>query len=228
MGRSGTDTRDGFGDHVEVLGRVQRHVDAAQEADRLRPLAGAVHHDLRLNGATVGDDARHPAFAGDDVRDPCALRDAHAPHAGPAGQRRRDVDRIDGAVAGQPEGAEQIADLQNGVALQGLRRRQQFALEVVGLCRGRRAPELDQTIGRAGHRHPAAPLEAGGETGLGLELAVEAGRILHEPGPGLGRPQLAEKTRGVPRRATRELPLFEQDDVGPARGGPGGTRSRSR
>ena len=211
--------RNGFGHDVEVLGRVEGHVDPAEEADRLRPLTGAVHDDLGLNDPPVRDHARDPAGAGDDVRDARALGDAHAPHAGAAGQRRRHVDRIDGAVARQPEGAEQIADLQNGVALPSLHRRQQFTLEVVGLCGGRRPAELDQSLGRPGHRHPTTPLETGGETGLGLELAVEAGRILHQSGPGLGRPELAEEACRVPRRAARQLPLFEEDDVAPPAAG---------
>ena len=227
-GQVRADTRNGFGHHVEVLGRVEGDVDPAQEADRLRPLTGAVHDDLGLNGSPVRDHARDPTVAGDDVRDARALRDAHAPHAGAAGQRRRHVDRIDRAVAGQPEGAEQIADLQNGVALPSLRRRQQFALEVVGLCGGRRTPELDQTFRRPGHRHPAAPLEAGGQTGLGLELAVEAGRILHQAGPGLGRPELAEEARRVPRRAATRAAPAPGGRRRSTRGGPGGRRSRSR
>ena len=219
MGRSGCTARNGFGHHVEVLGRVEGHVDPAEEADRLRPLTGAVHDDFCLDGPPVRDHARHPAGAGDDVGHACALRDAHAPHAGAAGQRRRHVDRIDGAVARQPEGAEQIADLQNGVALPSLRRRQQVALEVVGLRGGRRPPELDQPLGRPGHRHPTTPLETGGETGLGLELAVQAGRILHQSGPGLCRPELAEEARRMPRRAAGKLPLFEEDDVVPSAAG---------
>ena len=194
---------------------MQGDIDPAQEPDRLRPLTGAVHDDLGLNGSPVRLHARDPTVAGHDVRDASALGDAHAPHAGPAGQRRCHVDGIDRAVARQPEGAEQIADLQNRVALPSLDRRQQFALELVGLCRGRCPPELDETFGRPRHSHSPAPLEAGGQTGLGLELAVEPGRILHQPGPGLGRPQLAEEARRMPRRAGRELPLLQEDDVRP-------------
>ena len=213
------DPLDGLGHHVEVLGRMERDVDAAEEADRLRPLAGAVHDHLGLDGAPVGHDARHPAVPRGDAGDPGVLLDAHAPQAGPAGERGRHVDRVDGGIAGEPEGAEQIARLEDGVPLEGLAGVEQLALEVVGLGRRRRPAELDHPLGRARHRHAAAPLEARGEPRLRLELAVEAGGVLHEAGPGLGRAELAEEARRVPRRAARELPLLEQEDVGPPEAG---------
>ena len=153
--------------------------------------------------------------AAEDVGDPGVLDDAHASHSGPAGQRRRHVDRVDRGVAGQPQGTQQVADLQNRVPLQGLVGREQLALEVVGVGRGRGATELNHALGRAGHGDTTAPLESGGQSRLGLELAVETGGVLHQSGPGLGRPQLAEETRRVPGRAARELALFHQDDIGP-------------
>ena len=79
--------------------------------------------------------------------------------------------------------------------------------------------QLDHPLRRAGHGHATAPLESGGQARLGLELAVETGGVLHQAGPGLGRPQLAEEARRVPGRAARELALLEQDDVGPAQAG---------
>ncbi len=51
--------RDLVGDHVEVLGRVQRDRDAAHGADRLGPLPGAGDHDLGLDVALVGPHAAH-------------------------------------------------------------------------------------------------------------------------------------------------------------------------
>ena len=213
------DALDCLGHHVEVLGRVEGDVDAAQEAHGLRPLAGAVHDHLGLDGTPVGHDAGHPAVPRGDAGHAGALLDADAPQAGPAGEGGRHVDRVDGGVAGQPEGAEQIARLEDGVTLEGLEGGQQLAFEVVGLGRGRRPAELDHPLRRARHGHAAAPLEAGGEARLRLELAVEAGGVLHEAGPGLGRPELAEETCRVPRRAARELSLLEQEDVGPPQAG---------
>ena len=58
---------DLVGDDVEVLGRVQRDGDAAQGADRLGPLAGAVDDDLGLDVAVVGDDTGDPAVPGADA-----------------------------------------------------------------------------------------------------------------------------------------------------------------
>ena len=49
---------DRLGDDVEVLGGVQRHVDAGHRADLLGPLPGAVDDDLGLDVAGVGAHAR--------------------------------------------------------------------------------------------------------------------------------------------------------------------------
>ena len=213
------DALDGLGHHVEVLGRVEGHVDPAQEADSLRPLAGAVDDDLGLDGAPVRDDTRHPAVrVVTPVTRVCsAMRTPRM--AGAPGEGGRHVDRVDGGVTGQPEGAEQVARLEDGIALERLGRGEQLALEVVGLRRGRRPAELDHPLGRAGHRDAAAPLEAGGQARLRLELAVEAGGVLHEAGARLRRPELAEQARRMPRRAARELSLFEEEDVGPPEAG---------
>ena len=213
------DPLDLLGHHVEVLGRVERDVHATEEADGLRPLAGAVHDDLGLDGAPVRHDARHPAVPSGDAGDPGVLLDTDAPEARAAGERGRHVDGVDGGIAGQPEGAEQIARLEDGVPLEGLAGGEQLALEVVGLGRRRRPAQLDHPLGSARHGHAAAPLEARGEARLRLELAVETGGVLHEAGPGLGGTELAQKARRMPRRATRELALLEQEDVGPPEAG---------
>ena len=209
------DARDGLGHDVEVLGRVEGDVDAAEEADGFRPLPGAVHHHLGLDGTAVGHDAGHPAVPCGHALHPGVLLNADAAEAGPAGERRRHVDGVDGRVARQPQSTQQIARLQDRIPLQGLGGCEQLAVEVVGLGRGRGPAELDHPLGRARHGHAAAPLETGGEAGLRLEFAIEAGGVLHETGAGLGRPELAEESRRVPRRATREQSLLQQEDVGP-------------
>src|SRR4029078_3220366 len=63
------DPVDLLGDHVEVLGRVQRHGDAAQRAARLSPLAGAVDHDLRLDVPVAGADAGDGVVLCEDAGD---------------------------------------------------------------------------------------------------------------------------------------------------------------
>ena len=45
---------DGFGHDVEVLRRVQGHIDARHRTDLLGPLPGAVDDDLGLDIACVG------------------------------------------------------------------------------------------------------------------------------------------------------------------------------
>ena len=82
------DALDCLGHHVEVLGRVEGDVDAAQEADGLRPLAGAVHDHLGLDGTPVGHDAGHPAVPRGDAGHTGVLLDADAPQAGTRGRGR--------------------------------------------------------------------------------------------------------------------------------------------
>src|SRR5712692_9732784 len=58
---------DLVGDHVEVLGRMQRDGDPAHRADLLCPLARTVDHDLGLDVALVGPHPGDRAAAAGDV-----------------------------------------------------------------------------------------------------------------------------------------------------------------
>ena len=80
------DALNGFGHHVEVLGRVEGDIDPAEQSDGLRPLAGAVHDHLGLHGTAVGHDTGHPAVPRGDARHPGVLLDSDAALAGPAGE----------------------------------------------------------------------------------------------------------------------------------------------
>ena len=64
---------DLLGDHVEVLGRVQRHGHPGHRADLLGPLAGAVDHHLGLDVAVVGADSCHGFTAPSAARMPVTL-----------------------------------------------------------------------------------------------------------------------------------------------------------
>ena len=210
------DARDLVGHDVEVLGRVQGHVDAGHRADCLGPLAGAVDDDLCLDVAAVGEHAGDCAVRHGHPENASALEDLDPAHAGALGKRLRDVGRIRRAVAREPDGALQVAGLQDGAPLQGLGGSEDLALEVEGIGRCGRAQQLHHALGRAGNGDPAALLVAGAQSGLGLELLVELRRVLDEPGAALRRAQLSHEPGRMPGGAGRELPLLEQHHIGPA------------
>ena len=180
---------------------MERHVDPGERADGLRPLAGAVHHHLGLDRSAVGDDPRHPAAVLIDAEDAGAFEYLGATGARPTRQRCGDVHRVRRGVTGQPDRTQEILGGEDRVALLGLVRRDELALEVVRLGGRRSTPQLDHPVLGAGDGHPAASLEAGGQSGLLLQLAVERCRVLDEPSPTFGRPQLSDQTGGVPGRS---------------------------
>ncbi len=113
-GQVRVDALDLLGDHVEVLGGVQGYVDAGQGTDRLGPLPGAVHDDLRLDGAVVGHHPGDPTTGLLDPDDPGVLEHTDAEGPGPPGQRRRDVHRVGCSVTGQPEGPDRSSVANTG------------------------------------------------------------------------------------------------------------------
>ena len=81
-----------------------------------------------------------------------------------------------------------------------------------------RSLPVDLVLALLGQRHgDRADLpHAGGDTGLGLELHVEVGRIFGEPRHVLRGAQLADQPGRMPCRARGQLLALEQHDVGPA------------
>ncbi len=77
---------NGLGDHVLVLERLQRHGNARHAADLPGPLPGAIDHDLALDGAARGGDARGAALLEKDAGHRAILDDAHAALAGTLGE----------------------------------------------------------------------------------------------------------------------------------------------
>ena len=210
------DPVDLLGDHVEVLGRVQRHGHPAHRADRLGPLAGAVDHHLGLDVALVGADAGDLPVLGQDAGDAGALADRDALVAGAPGQRGGQVGRVGPAVAGQPDRPGEVVDPHDRVELAGLVRADQLAFQLVGLGGGGRPAQLGHAVGRAGDGDAAAPPEAGAQAGLRLQPLVQLAGVLDQPGAVLRGAQLADQAGRVPGRAAGQLPLLEQQHVGPA------------
>ena len=213
------DAVDDVRHHVEVLGRVQRHIHPAQRADLLGPLPGAVDDDLGLDIAPRGAHAGHPAAVGEYPGHPGALADPGAAVARAPGQRVREVRGVGRPVARQPQRPGQVVAPHHRVQLDRPGRADQLAVQPVR-GRGRRGPpQLPQPLGRAGHGDPAAPAEPGREPGLGLEPGVQLGGILHQLRQALRRAQLADQAGRVPGGPAGQLALLEQQQVGPAEPG---------
>jgi hypothetical protein len=207
------------GHHVEVLARVQRHAHPGHGTHLRGPLAGAVDHHLGLHVAGVGPHPAHGPVAGEDVEHAGALEDPGAAHPGALGERRRQVGGVRTAVAGQPDGAEQVVDRHHRPALERLGRRQHGALEPEGLRGGRGAPQLGHSVLGARHDEATALPVAGRQPRLLLEPLVQLSGVLHEAGAALGGAQLSDEAGRVPRRTAGEAALLEQQDVGPAEPG---------
>ncbi len=116
----GVHTVDVLGDDVEVLGRMQRHVDACHRADLFGPLPGAVDDDLGLDVALVGAHAGGSSVLGENAGDPGLFDDARTAHPRALGKRERQVGRVGLAVGGQPDGADQVVDPHHGIVLERL------------------------------------------------------------------------------------------------------------
>ena len=117
-----------------MLGGVEGHVHAGHGADRFGPLPGAVHDDagfdVALIGANPGDEPaghRHPD-------DPGPLEDPRPELACALGEGLRDIGGVGGSVARKPDGALQVARLQNWDPLEGLGGGEDLAFKVEGFC----------------------------------------------------------------------------------------------
>jgi hypothetical protein len=210
---------DLVGDHVEVLGRVQRHRDPDQLRDLLGPLPCAVDDDLGLDITVVGADSGDRTVLGEYVEHADSFRDGRATGPGTLGQRHGQVGRVRLPVAGQPDRSDQVLHLHHRVPVPRLGRGEQLALEVERLGRRGRPAQLGHPVLGAGHGDTAAPLEARAESGLLLEAGVELRRVLHQPGAALGGPQLTDQPGRVPGGAARQRALLDHEHVGPAEPG---------
>ena len=197
-----------------MLGRVQRDGHAAQVADLLGPLPGAVDDDLRLDLAGAGGDPGHGAAAHGDAGHGRVLADDRAALARAAGQRLGQVGRVGPAVARQPQRAHQVIGGHDRVQLGGPLRADQLAVDLVGGRGGRGPRQRGHPLGGPGHGDAAAPAEARGLAGLRLQPLVQPGRVLHQPGAGLRCAQLADQAGRVPGGAAGQLPLLQQQHVG--------------
>ena len=230
----GRDAGDRLGDDVEVLGRVQRHVDAGEAPELARPLPAAVDERLAARSSPSSSPRfqRTPATRPSRASTPVTLHafdDARAAHARALRERLREVGRIRLAVAGNPHA----------------RRRDRRCAGSARCCRASAGdtnsnsmPKLfaraicrlhqRQALGRLRDVEAAALLPAGREPGLLLQRRVELDAVAAHPRRVARRARLADESRRVPRRAAGELALLEQHDVAHAELARGDRRSRRR
>src|SRR5262245_10322357 len=76
--------------------------------------------------------------------------------------------------------------------------------------------ELFQPLACECERNRADATEAGGDTGLRLEIGIEFGAVAGEPGHVGGGPQLADEACSMPGGTACELLALEQHDIAPA------------
>ena len=191
------------GDDVEVLRGVQRHVHPGQRPDGLRPLAGAVHDHLGLDVARVGAHAGDAPVLDEHVEHPGLLQDPGSPLPGALRQCGGQVGRVGLAVAGQPDGADEVVHAHHGVVLERLLGGEQLALEVEGGRGCCSTTQLGHPVLGACDRHSAAALEAGGQADLLLELGVELRWSTAPAGCRSGSPAAGRRARPRARSCRR-------------------------
>ena len=216
-GQVGRHAGDRLRDDVEVLGGVERHVDAGAAAELARPLPGAV--DERLAADLAALVAARPRDAGDaavphrHAVDLDALEDAGAARARALRERLRQVGRIGLAVARNPHGPGEVVRAQDRRDALRLGRRHVVERDAEALRARHLALDQRQPLGRLRDVEAAALLPAGREPGLGLQRRVELDAVLAHPRRVARRARLPDETRRVPRRPAGELALLEQHDV---------------
>ena len=156
---------------------------------------------------------RYAASAFFERGDDDILDDLHAAGAGACRVGIGETGRIDVAVAGDPRGADDAGRLEQRKQLLRLPRGNEVDVKAESLGHRRRTLELLPPRRRRSETHAADAMPAGGLPGLGLELAVQFGRVTHEARQIAAAAQLPDQSRGVPGRAVRQLQPLQQHDV---------------
>jgi len=119
-GHVGVHSGDGIGHDVEVLGRVQRHVDPRHRPDLLGPLPRTVDDEFGVDVPGIGAHPRHPAVARRHPNYPGALDDSGPTQPGALGEGERQIGRIGPPVGGQPDGPDEVVDPHHRIVFQRL------------------------------------------------------------------------------------------------------------
>ena len=213
---------DGFGDDIEMLARMQRHVYARHAPHLMAPHAGAIDDHITGDMARISAIIADPVNPGDPPPLPvngahaCALGDHRAAHACPFGQGQGNIGRVGLAIGGQPHPAGDIGDVQMRVARLDFAWRQLFHGHAKGARHGGVAVQLFQPLGGERGRNRADLTKARGHPCFGLEPGVKLGRVAGQFCHIRRGAQLPDQPRGVPSCARRQLFAFQEHHILPA------------
>ena len=213
----GSHAGDRLGDEVEVLGGVERHVDAGEAPERASPLAPAIDECFAGDRALVIRGS--PADSGDvsrgavDARDLDAFDDRCAPHPRTLGERLCEIGGIRLAVAGNPHGPREVVCAQDRHAAPGFGWRHELEFDAEALGARHLPLHRHEALRRPRDVEAAALFPAGGKSRLLLERRVEVDPVAAHPRRIAGGARLADEAGRVPRGAARELALLQQNDV---------------
>ena len=212
----GRDTVDLPGDDVHVLARMERHGDVGQPAHLPGPLPGAVDDDVARDVAGVGAHPGRGTVLDSDAGNARLLEDPGARRPRAPGQGLGEVGGIGLAVAGKPDGANEVIGAHHRPFPAGDFGRDHLGLDAEGARQGGRAAQQDHAVLRTRHGQAAAPLPARRQPGFRLQHAVQLGAVLDQPGHVVVGPELPDQARRVPRGAAAQASLFEHHHVVPA------------
>ncbi len=210
----GPDAGDRLGQHVLVLERHDRDLDARQVPDLRGVDAAGVHDDVRVDRTVVlGRDAADAAVFDGDAGHARVRPDLRAAPARPLGQRHGEVARIDLAVGGEPRRAQDPGRVEQRPALERLLHGDDLQRQAERLAPSFEALQFLQPFGRGRQpqRSHLAPRRI--DAGLRGEPPVQVRRVHHHPGQRHARAELPDETRRVERRAARQLVALQEQHV---------------
>ncbi len=216
LGLALLDQRMRLGDDVLVLDRDHRNIETHHGAGLAREVAGAGDHVFAGDVALVG---RHPPFAIHRLRDAGdrgVAIDLGAARARTLGQRLGQVGRLDIAVVGMLDGADDAVGFAQRPDFLQLCGRQLVDLDADGLGHAGVIHELVPAVRGAGEADVGAFLEAHMLAGLGFELAIELDRVFVNLADRIGHVEQRQQARRMPGGAGGQLLALDEDDIAPA------------
>lgn len=196
-----------------MLDGARRHFYARHARHVACPDARGHDHDLAIDITLVGQHARDAPALGLEARHQHVLDDAHAARASAFGVGHGEARWLDRAVVGHEHRTDDTVGRSQRELLLCLLGRQRMQLEVKASRRRRHALELAPALLGGGEPQAADRLPFSCLAGLGLELAVELGAVLHQAREVALAAQLADQAGGVPSRAVRQPGLLQHQHV---------------
>ncbi len=200
-------------DQVLVLDGAGRDLHARHARHVARPDAGGDNDDLAGHSALVGQHAFDAAAVGLEAGDQHVLDDAHAARARALGVSHGQARGLDRAVVGHEHRADDAVGRGQREFVVRFLGRERVKVEIEAARRRRHALELAPALLGGGEPQAADGLPFRRLAGLGLELAVELGAVLHQAGEVALAAQLADQARGMPGRAVRQPALLQHQHV---------------